>query len=227
MSKTEELNSLFEKWKGVYYKHARFIKDGIINEELWNNSHPKVLFLLKEANDNDKKYGPLLKSKYEDDLRRLWDETPWYRIGCLNYALQHVTKNSIPNFKLTDQGYKEACKCSAIVNLKKSPGVGRSDPKILIDHFKNNKDNVEKNNARKQIEIIDPDVIVFGGVFDIIQYLEILGKEELILDRVYRFEHLKKSIIGINFAHPSACINIEILYYALAAIYQKYLNFST
>jgi hypothetical protein len=52
LTKTEQLNQLFTDWENSIpdYK-GKFIRDGIINEELYSNANPKVLFIQKEAND--------------------------------------------------------------------------------------------------------------------------------------------------------------------------------
>lgn len=51
MTKTESLNILFDEWeKEISGYNGFFVKDGIIDEEVWNNTSPKILFIAKEAN---------------------------------------------------------------------------------------------------------------------------------------------------------------------------------
>lgn len=219
MNKTEELNRLFERWKDARYKDTRFIKDGIINEEVWDKQNNlKILFLLKEINDKDRKWAPLLKNKYKDDMRDLINnEEPWKEIGYLAHGLQNVTKSEIPSSELALQQYKDSCKSSAIMNLKKLPGEAKADPKTLREFAKGDKN---MDYIVEEIKIIDPQVIVLGGVYDILQ--EFWGEGEKQSDRVYYFSDFGETPV-IDFAHPQARIDKEILYYALIAIYQKYL----
>jgi hypothetical protein len=51
MKKNEQLDSLFDDWKQHYpdYKD-NFIKDGIVDEDLYDRESPKLLFIAKEAN---------------------------------------------------------------------------------------------------------------------------------------------------------------------------------
>ena len=53
MTKTEQLNSLFDQWKESKeeYKKCHFAEDGIIREEEWDKANRKILFVLKETNN--------------------------------------------------------------------------------------------------------------------------------------------------------------------------------
>ena len=223
MSKNTELDKLFDEWAHHGYGPGKFVRDGIVNEGLWNKK-PKVLFLLKETNGNDKKYAPLLKEVYSNDLRLLWDVDQWNKIGYLGSAIHEVTTDFIPDFDSAKKNYKEACKRLAVVNLKKSSGGSLTDSGELFRHFKDDKSGKETANTKREIEIIGPDIIIFGGVFDIVMGLEMFGKKYPISERVYRFERLNESIVGIDFVHPNARVAGDILYYALAKIYQNYLR---
>ncbi len=67
MHKNGHLNRLFERWIKEYpdkYK-SHFKKDGIIDESLFANTKPQVLFIAKEANDEE---------KTEGDFRDWWNK---------------------------------------------------------------------------------------------------------------------------------------------------------
>ena len=51
MNKTQQLNNLFTKWENEIpeYKN-KFVRDGIINEDVWDKTNPKILFIAKEPN---------------------------------------------------------------------------------------------------------------------------------------------------------------------------------
>ena len=51
MTKTERLNALFTEWKAQRPKEAaRMCLDGIVCEERYENTNPKILFIMKEPN---------------------------------------------------------------------------------------------------------------------------------------------------------------------------------
>lgn len=56
-TRTQKLNLLFEKFaKDVPEYKSRFTKDGIINEQLYNETTPKILFIGKEPNNPEGNY---------------------------------------------------------------------------------------------------------------------------------------------------------------------------
>lgn len=68
LTKTEQLQELFEEWKAEQISrgekiHKFFSKDGIIKEEKYEKTKPKILFILKEPNV----LKDLDKEKYNDD----------------------------------------------------------------------------------------------------------------------------------------------------------------
>ncbi len=64
-TKTEQLNELFGEWEAANPDyHGKFICDGIINEDIYNRTNPKVLFIAKEANQDD--------APEEGDFREWW-----------------------------------------------------------------------------------------------------------------------------------------------------------
>jgi hypothetical protein len=53
--KNNKLDSLFNDWgKEVSFYNKAFVKDGIINEEEFDNANIKILYIYKEPNDPNK-----------------------------------------------------------------------------------------------------------------------------------------------------------------------------
>jgi len=203
MSKTEELNKLFLKWKK---NSPSFSEDGIINEELWNGADRKIVFLFKERNGGER------------DFRKLLDEdpNPWPVVGYWNYGLQNITDIFLPEFKKAMDNSKNACRSSAIINLKKAPGRGSSDMEEIYNIARLDKDRIEE-----ELRIILPEIIVCGGTFGICKQLWNIN--EAISERVYKTT-VFKDIIWIDFVHPAARVNQDILYYALLYFFREYLK---
>ncbi len=203
MGKTEQLDSLFEKWRKKY--NNNFSKDGIIKEEKWNEAVRKILFILKETND------------YPDDLRKYVDEKPWKVLGYWSYGLQNVSKDIIPDFSEAWKNCEDYCRMIGILNLKKSPGGASADPQKIQDIAEDDKENIIE-----EIKIISPEIIVCGGTFDICKAIFHDVKE--FGDRIYRFNKISESV-WIDHVHPSQRnIRGDMMYYSLMVYYQKYLQ---
>lgn len=218
MTTTELLDKLFEEWRSKYscYKN-RFVKDGVVNEYSWHHdAKKKVLFLLKETNDKYYQKLPLDKRNlYRDDIRRMLDDKPWREIGYFGYGLQNTTSSYIPKFEAAKINVAEACKQSAVMNLKKLPGKESANENEIAKFAKRQKEEIEK-----EIRIICPDVIVLGGsgigkIFKVLFHYKQLG------ERIYSFEVGDREFSTIDFVHPEARVSDDVLYYALVIIYQQ------
>ena len=218
MTKTEQLNSLFKEWQAKYpcYKD-RFIRDGIVNENSWGSVvKRKTLFLLKDTNDKYyQSLSPSRKNAYGDDIRKMLDDEPWKEIGYLSYGLQNTAKSLLPSFEDAAKNVTEASRQSAVMNLKKAPGKSYANPKEILESAKQQKEEIEK-----EIQIIYPDIIVLGGIGTILK--EIFSHRQL-GERVYSFNIGSQEFLTVDFVHPQARVGDDILYYSLAAIFQRYL----
>ena len=204
MNKTGQLDNLFIEWKKPY---TDFAEDGIINEELWNTAKRKVLFLLKEPN------------KPIGNLREFIDEGggPWLNVSYWNYALQNVTRLSIPDFRETKENYKDSCKAIAIVNLKKTSGGNKANHEEVKQFAEADKEFIEE-----EIRIISPEIIVCGGTWEICN--QIWNNHKPISKHIYRIPNFG-NIIWIDFFHPAYWgMEYEKLYYNLSGYFQDYLN---
>ena len=214
MSKTKQLNELFAKWKAENYEGEQFLKDGIVNEDLYQLSKKKILFIAKESNDQTKK---------DWDYREWWNEVLKYSFS---YRIAEWSYGILNDFPIYDKIWEQdgaahnAIKHIAFMNVKKSGGFGSADYDEILEHIKNN-----IKFLHEQIDIIDPDLIILGVSYD--EYIN-----ELFLDLEW-----KKSGYGIDvarynnakiirFHHPSARIPAAASYSLLgnvinSEVYQK------
>lgn len=200
MSKQKELEKLFAKWKSEKdFYETDFYADGIINEVLYNQVSPgkRLLFIAKEPN----------ASNHEKNIDRSfiteWNTTkPTY-----NFAkrISEWARGIIEDFPVFD----EICdkdetlfflKRISFMNVKKSGGKG------IIDNAETFKNWIKNHEAfiRKEIEIIEPDIIILS-----------LSQEEKIREILFpRTEWISsgytckiakwKNARVIDFYHPSA-----------------------
>lgn len=151
-TKTEQLNQLFDEWEQKVddYK-GKFVRDGIVDEQIFLTATPKILFIAKEPNNPDQKPG---------DFRDWWkDEIAYtfsYRLAEWSYGLL----NNFPQYDdiWTNKGSAhKAIKHIAFMNIKKNGGTGNSEYNRMMEHLTNNFDLLHR-----QIEIISPDIIITG-----------------------------------------------------------------
>lgn len=147
-----ELNKLFDEWENTFadYK-GKFVKDGIINEQLYQSARTKILFVTKDPNDPD--------------------QTSWDLANLLNQSLSgnfavrlaewsYGILNDFPPLRpLTDyEALHKALRSTAVINLKKIGGESQAKMDEIFAHTTQN-----KSFLQRQIKLISPDIII-GGV---------------------------------------------------------------
>jgi len=151
-SKTEQLNALFQKWEEQVPKYqGHFVKDGIINEENFQDSNPKILFITKEPNNPNQDVG---------EFREWWKEELKYTFSRRIAEWSYGIINHFPIFDqiLSDNEAKiNALQQIAFMNVKKIGGGGSSEYERISKHIKMNYDFIHD-----EIRIIDPDIIILG-----------------------------------------------------------------
>jgi hypothetical protein len=175
MSKSNELTELFEKWIQHYQRmnianaEERFSRDGMINEERYNQSSLKILFVLRDVNaeepraNYEKEKNVKRHKEYEGfDLREVLRDGPkyqmWHAIARWSAGLLH----GFPSFERIDnyKTMRDSLLSVAAINLKKTPGAKTA----CLDQV-NAYANMDSYLIKKEIEIIDPDIIVGCGTF--------------------------------------------------------------
>ena len=205
MQKWEEDSRKWLKENEKAYK-ATFYRDGIFNPNRWFNNDIRPLFILKEVHEAkdlclEEKRINFVEMKEEDDFDP-WDgkTVMWRRLGTLakgvlyfnNYHGEVLEYQLFPNNEQGLAEHRETLENIAIMNLKKYPGgsnTGHDKSRQTIDftvHAENYADFL-----RKQIEIMDPTIIICCGKNIVKSCLE---KYEIVIDN---------SIPVIDTYHPS------------------------
>ena len=153
MPKTRQLNQLFNRWKRQRPAEAEYMcLDGIISEEHYETAAPKILFIAKEPND---------PRGEAFDFREWWcNEGPSYAFSWRLCQWTYGIWNGFPPLAQFDEEADtlNIMRSIAFMNLKKVGGGNQAD-RQEISRF------TERDQAflRRQIRIIDPDIIV-GGI---------------------------------------------------------------
>jgi len=142
------INELFEMWKKSR-KFKYFVSDGVIDPEVYFSNNVKVLFITKEANDGDDggDYNlctEILKHEnYKPFIRHMIQWT-WA-----------INENFPEEINFCDEIKNKYLRSFAVLNLKKIGGGSISKNHNILQYANRDKDFIIK-----EIEIIDPDVII-------------------------------------------------------------------
>ena len=235
------LEELFEIWKNKpvihksYYDKTKkqdviveidhsnvFISDGPIDISTWNNrsTGKHILFLLKEA------YGESEDWSLNDWLKRTGPSTNlWYRVVEWTYGISNTSKDEIAryspgeiSFDRVDGMPNEWLKQIAIVNIKKSGGRSSSDYEEIMLYAE-----ADKEELLKEIELIDPDIIVCGATASNLDFLLDGTLKEKPCDNWYYYTSYlgNRERLVIDYYHPANRYPAMLNYYGIANIYQQ------
>ncbi|MAU14646.1 MAG: hypothetical protein CMH46_03800 [Muricauda sp.] len=193
MTKSEQLNQLFDEWENEVPEYeGKFIKDGINNEDLYLKAKTKILFLTKEPNNPKQEAG---------DFREWWKEGLKYTFSHRLAEWSYGILNDFPEYEQMwhdKEGFKNAIFHVAFMNVKKIGGKGQSNYTEMEKHLLQN-----KKWLLKQIEIINPEIIITGLTWKKLRNLlfdTVEWKSSGYNIAIGRYENSKV----IDFYHPSA-----------------------
>ena len=167
------------KIKGLTSDVLAPIYDGVSDVEAYIKSSPKIMWILKEPYDNFDEEGNPIGGNYilMDDLKINRDFPLEKPLPLTDRRVIYATYGIFTGYEYDDMGwyydpetYKYLFQI-AYINLSKMPGGKKSGN--MTTKFQTWRDIVIK-----QINLYNPDVIIFGGTF---QYL----KEDLGIDNTY------------------------------------------
>ena len=147
MTRTEQLNRLFDEWQQQRPQEAqRMCLDGIVCEERYEERKPKILFIAKEPNDpNGEAF----------DFREWWcEDGPAYAFSRRLCEWAYGIWNGFPPIAQFNNAH-EIIRSIAFMNLKKVGGGNQADPDVILATTQR-----DQCLLRRQIAIIEPDVIV-------------------------------------------------------------------
>ena len=174
------LDELFELWKNED-GHEFFCKDGFIKQDTFEKQEKKVLFIAKESNvskGTDKDFFWLQSVVHGDSVPKILSR----RILIMTNAL---FGNDFDTVKKDRDGYNILEKI-AYMNINKRGGGSRSKDSEIEEYAKTYKEYIEK-----EIEIINPDLIVCGSnlVYRIVGGIVERKNDRPVLVEVYHPSH--------------------------------------
>lgn len=219
----EQENELFLEWKNLFHNDY-FIADGVVDEDAWNSSAIKVIYLLKEVNGADEEWdercylceyasGTVTRSQTIDIIIR-WQ-----------YGILHGSKvvwDKVKSETAKAEVQKAMLAHICLVNMKKTAGSASVDQKKFDEYFS---DFTNIVNIRRQLAIYKPDIVICGGASG---YLcKIMGWKNSVWKHTSRGINYCKynNTIYIDFWHPNnRGVSRSVLYYTLLDAIEEIYN---
>lgn len=198
MSVNQDLESLYNKWRN---EGSHFVSGGVIDEQMFDTAEVKMMMLLKEVNDTEQVENWSLVKLIQDQIERGQFYPTWKRVGEWSFGLEQ----GFPYYqKIYEYNIPEGLINIATTNLKKSGGSGESDNEIIKNHAIE-----DKELWTNEIEIIQPDVVICGGTFPIVQDILKFDVQSCGSGALFG-RALNTTFIG--FYHPQYRISPKVLY---------------
>ena len=159
----EQLDQLYQP----YLKNkSRFVPCGLVDEDCYDKSDTKAIWLLKEPNDitegdEEWKQWNLIEEIRADINMREWGKgTMWKVIGALAYGMQ---QKSYPSYRTSYENknhISDGLMTIGVTNLKKTGGGGSSISEEIHESVQ-----TEIDLWTEEIRIMAPHIVVCGGTF--------------------------------------------------------------
>lgn len=208
MSITEKENALFNEWAE---NRSGFVQDGVVDKKVYLESNPKLLFVMKDVNDPQGEMRDLKCFLREGTLPTTWNNvTRW--VHGIRYLGRDIDWSSIE--EISKGKRKEILNSICVMNLKKSPGGGKTNIHELYKIAEE-----DKEPLNKQFKLYDPDLIICcGSVTTDVFVSKIELKNNLkweTTSRSIKFCEFKPHKYLISYYHPQARLLSCLLYYGL------------
>ena len=206
MTISEQEDELFERWRS---SRPRLVSDGLVDEAAYVASSPRVVFVLKEVND-DKGHGGWDLREYvlQKDIK--WQT--WYTVTRWMRGLRRLDRDlTWPEIQAKPSAAerRDALRSLCIINLKKEPGAASSNRAAV--HQYASEDSVY---LREQFDLYDPDLVICGGVGEAFRSVIDAGPWQR-TSRGVRYVEVADSCHVIDYYHPQARYPRNMLYFTL------------
>jgi len=200
-----------------------FIADGLICPEEWSRRKPKILFVLKEAYcDRATEYNLCDELCNDGPWGSVWNRCAEWSYGITeSSAASPIPAYANLNRELANKYLRRV----AVLNLKKSDGLSSSSLSEIEKYAE-----YDRAEIKREIEIINPDIIICGYVFSILQNCvyekSLMGSGEFADKWNNNWYYWTTAMTGrptlvIDFYHSANHFPAVLNYYALTGIYYQ------
>ncbi len=220
-----EIEALLCEWKQkppfqqINHQDNIFIEDGVVCPEQWFSQTVRPLFLLKEARGGTKNWNLIREHLLQDG--KIGTGT-WKQVSQWSKGLLGTTEHDMVPYcadGLTARFGNPYLRQIAVMNVKKSDGAKNSNMDEINQYAK-----YDKQQLRREIELIDPTVIVCGYTISSLQIImerEIKNYRQPNANLYYILELNGHAVIVLDYYHPSNHYPAVMNYYGLLGIYQQ------
>ena len=203
---SREINEEWKKRMNFPFSNREVITDGIVNFEKYSRSKFKITWMLKEPYDNYDGTGggwdyselfPLDKDLYD---KFNFNQPTFHPIIYTTFSIF----NDFVEYSEMDWIRDNHDMCSvlyelAFINCQKLPAKGAT-----VTEFTDLYKSIDKNGdlLKKQITLVDSDILIFGNTFELYRELLDLGNESLINNGSSDYL-IKNDRLYISSYHPS------------------------
>ncbi len=208
----------------VWIDHEKnyFIADGVVDYSIWNHlNNTRILFVLKEAYGTDWDNYTLASWLGAENGENM-SHAMWRRVARWVYGITRSTPTEVQKYipKLTREQHLAALRSIAVLNLKKSAGETSSDYDEIAAYAA-----YDREEIKKEISLIDADVIICGSTFKTL-YEQVYEHSEGLGDKAndnwfYYLNLDGKERLYIDYYHPANQWPDLVNYYAITNIYQQ------
>lgn len=217
--KTKE-NQLFLEWKEIVKEQsptAIFVTDGVVDEEVWNHTKIKVLYLLKEVNGADEEWD-------ERDYLKNYNVDPTY-VKTHSPTIDTLIKwqfginngKDIPWDKTEKMAMEKNTQTSmleqiCLVNIKKTAGGGIVNWEKFDAYFTNQENQLR---LKKQLDFYSPNVVICGGTAWHLCQIKGWNYDEWSQTKRGVRYFKDDTTVYLDFCHPNNRGPKNMIYYAL------------
>ena len=204
---SKKLQELYKRYSSP---NEHLVPCGVVNQEAYGSSSPKLVCVLREPNDPEQTPGwtivRFLQKQVEGGLRGQSIYPMWKVVGIWSYAI----RNGFPRYGdiNTVQISAEGLKYIGMTNLKKSGGGGTANYRAIREYAKKTTEL-----WKSELEIMDPDIILCCGTFWIVTELLGLGIGQTAAGLPYSvWERDSGDSLLLSIYHPASRFRKAMLY---------------
>lgn len=202
--KQEEMHDLIKKHAeelGLSNDKTKPILDGVYDESAYLDAPLRIMWIMKEAYDDKDENGNSCGGDWS--IFDILDENKpipqsWYRIIYATYGIFNK-KNHVDMYSIRQKpSMKDVLYKIAYINLNKMPAYKKSSDADLEENYK-----IWKDVLIKQIDLYNPQVIVFGNTFDFFRKDLVGGTEPFIIEEGLIQVFRRKGALLFHAYHPN------------------------
>ena len=199
----ERENELFARWAD---RRPGLVMDGVVDETAYLASSPKILFLLKEVNDQNGGGWDLREYIGAGARPQTWENIARWVKGIRNPDGE-IPWDQLSRIEEPDR--IETLKSICAINIKKSPGGHTAIARDVVNVAAQDLDFL-----KEQFALYDPDIVVCCGTGSEIDNIIGAGQWRA-TSRGISYREIAPRKFAIGYAHPKARVGSSLLYYGL------------